>query len=473
VRAEFGHGDFSRPSSRGRDAGTPMDAAGAEPAARRRDREEQSSVATDPVRQVEHQSYDTPFVADLAGALRRLADLPPSTGAPYLTLSLDWQPDGFRPNRRAGREYFDQNADEFLAGYPPHTPAHESLGGDLERIREYLDGEIDPGVQGLVVVACSANGVFEPLPLGVPVPSRMVAAPTPALRALAHVAEDAPPYAVLLADGREASLSVIDQARRERRVDVEGGAGGRSRDGSGTRSRSDTRSQEQADAFARTVAEETRRLIDAEHVGSLVLAGDERITTLLTDALHQSVRDRLVGAVRLDIRANERDVVEATLPLVERAERERETDAVGSLENGAGPGGGAVVGVEETLTALQAGQVLILVMNDDFRAAGWADFGLPLYGAGDPPSEHPAAGDPAAIVPVALDEELVRLAIQSDAAIEIVRTVVPVGAEEQAHIPDADDPTPRSESGRRLDALGGVGALLRFVLDADQSTAEL
>lgn len=430
-------------------------------------------MATDPVQQVEQHHDDTPFVADLAGALRRLAALPASTEAPYLTLSLDWQPDGFRPNRRAGREWFDQNGAEFLADYKPHTPAHDSLSDDLARVREYLDGEVDPAVQGLVVVACSVAGVFEPLPLGVPVPSRMVAGPTPALHALAHVAEDAPPYVVLLADGREASLTVVDQARRERHVDVEGGAGGRSRDGSGTRSRNDGRSQEHADAFARTVVEEVRLLMDRERIGVLVLAGDERATTLLTDTLHQSVRDRIVGSVRLDIRASERDIVEATLPLVEQAEREREAAAVGSLENGAGPGGGAVVGIEETLTALQAGQVLTLIMNDDFAAKGWADFALPLYGAGDAPAEHPAAGDPRVIVPVGLEEELVRLAILSDAAIEIVRTAVPVGAEEQAHIPDADAAVPRSEAGRRLDALGGVGALLRFVLDTDQSTAEM
>lgn len=430
-------------------------------------------MATDPVRQVERQRDETPFVADLAGDLRRLAALPASIEAPYLTLSLDWQPDGFRPNRRPGRDYFDQHADEFLAGFAAHSPAHDSLGGDLERIREYLDGEIDPAVQGLVVVACSANGVFEPLPLGVPVPSQLVTAPTPALHALAHVAEDEPPYVVLLADGREASLTLIDQARRERRVDVEGGAGGRSRDGSGSPRRNQHRAEEQADSFARSVAEETRRVMDGERVGSLVLAADEQMTALLTDAFHQTVRDRLVGSVRLEVGTGEREVIEATLPLVERAEREREADAVGSLENGAGPGGGAVVGVDETLTALQAGQVLTLVMNDDFTAPGWADFGLPLYGAGDPPAEHPAAGDSAAIVSVAMEEELVRLAILSDATIEIVRTAVPVGAEEQAHVPDADAPMPRSDAGRRLDALGGVGALLRFVLDADHSTAEL
>jgi hypothetical protein len=33
---------------------------------------------------------------------------------------------------------------------------------------------------------------------------------------------------------------------------------------------------------------------------------------------------------------------------------------------------------------------------------------------------------------------------------------------ELEHVPDADEPKPRSETARALDELGGVGAILRF-----------
>ena len=431
-------------------------------------------MATDPVRQIEAHEYESELSLDLPAALRRLAALPPSVEAPYLTLQLDWRPDGNRPNVRSGKVEFDQGVDGFLAGFAPHTPAHESLSADLERIRTYLDGEASAAAQGIVVVACSADDVFEPLPLAFPLPNRTVTGPTPALSVLARVAEDLAPYAVLLADQREATLSLITQATPERRVDVSGtGYPRKQAQGGWSQRRYQARADERVEAFARSVAEETRRFLDEQRVGALVLLGDEVITPALMDSFHQTVTDRLIGTMEFDVRTTEHQVVEATLPLVERAEREREAAAVQAVKDGVGAGGKGVAGPEDTLTALQTGQVMTLVMTDDFAAPGWADFTLPLYGAGDPPAEHPAGGDPANIVPIALEEELVRLAIQTDAEIEIVGTAVPVSAEEQADVRDADAAPPRAEAALALDALGGVGAVLRFALDAGQPTADL
>ena len=431
-------------------------------------------MVTDPVRQIEEQHYDSPFVADLPATLSRLAALPPSFDAPYLTLSLDWQADGTRPNRRPGREFYDQNAPEFLAGFAAHTPEHESLAADLERITALLDGEVDPAVQGLVVVACSANGVFEPVLLGMPVPSRIVTGPTPALRVLAKLAEDEPTFAVLVADQREATLMVIDQATRRQSVAVESTDFPRKQaQGGWSQRRYQQRADERVEAFARTVAEETQRAMDEAAIGHLVLAGDEQIATTLTDALHPTVQERVVGSIRMDVRATPTGVIAASLPVVEQAEREQEAAAVGRVENGAGPGGGAVTGPEETLTALQTGQVMALIVNDDFAAPGWADYTFPVYGVGDPPSQHPAGGEAANIVPVALEEELVRLALQTGAEIEFVRGTPPVAADEQPGAPLSEGGMPRSDAARALDAFGGVGALLRYALDEDQSTAEL
>jgi hypothetical protein len=116
---------------------------------------------------------------------------------------------------------------------------------------------------------------------------------------------------------------------------------------------------------------------------------------------------------------------------------------------------------------------MTLVMNDDFSQPGWADYTLPLYGVGNPPREHPAAGDVANIVPTTVEDEVVRLALQIGAEIELVRSAVPVGQEEQENIPDADTPTPRSEAARSLDELDGIGAILRYALDEGQPTADL
>jgi hypothetical protein len=65
-----------------------------------------------------------------------------------------------------------------------------------------------------------------------------------------------------------------------------------------------------------------------------------------------------------------------------------------------------------------------------------------------------------------------RLAIQTGADIELIAPAVSVSAEEQEHIPDADEPLPRSGDARALDVMGGIGATLRFALDEGQPTAD-
>ncbi len=205
----------------------------------------------------------------------------------------------------------------------------------------------------------------------------------------------------------------------------------------------------------------------------LIVAANEQMFTLLNAAFHGTIKERVLGQLLLPIEANITEVAAAAEPLVAEAERRQEMDAVRAVRDGVGAGGRGVAGAEDTLTALQTGQVMTLVMNDDFSQAGWADYTLPLYGIGNPPGEHPAGGDLANILPTTVEDEAVRLALQIGADVELVRSAVPVGQEEQERIPDADEPAPRSEAARSLDDIGGIGAILRYALDEGQSTADL
>jgi peptide subunit release factor 1 (eRF1) len=432
-------------------------------------------MATSPVRTIQHHDAEHPFVVDLPAVLTRLAALPPSTEAPYLTVSLDWRPEGSDPSRRPGRMYFDQRAEALLAELSPHTPPHENVAADLERIRGHLDGDIDPATKGLVVVACSAQNVFELIPLPVPVTNHVETAATPALLELARISEDEPAFAVLLADQREATLLVLDQANQERSLEIEGDDYPRKQQQGGwSQRRFQQRADERREAFVRTVVKEVQQALAGADVEMLILAGDDQINAMMRDALHPTIQELIIGTVAVDIRATDHELIEASLPVVTQAEREHETATVGRVENGAGPGGGATVGAVDTLTALQAGQVMILVMNDDFSGSGWADYTYPMFGAGDPPAEHPGGGDAANIVPVSLAEELVRLALRTGAEIEVVRTTASAAPIDPRDTDAAGrESIPRTEAATRLDALGGAGAILRYALSEEQSTAEL
>jgi protein required for attachment to host cells len=457
-------------------------------------------MATDPVEQIRELEHDTPLAMDLTATLARLAALPPSTEAPYLTVSLDWRPEGSAPGRfealepkrserRAPREEdgaprrpawqeLQRNLEETVNSYGPRGAAFESLTADMERLTTYLDEELDPAATGVVIIACHHQGVFEPVPLDVPVDSGFTVGPIPSLRHLARAADDNPPYAIIAADQRDAVLWLMEGQTWDRSVELEAtGYPRKQQQGGWSQKRYQNRADERVEAFARTIAEETRRAFEEVNAPVpyeyLIIAADEQMFTLLNAELHETIKERVLGQITLPIEANITEVTAAAQPLVEEAERKREMEAVQAVRDGVGAGGKGVAGAVDTITALETGQVMTLVMNDDFSQPGWADYTLPLFGVGSPPGEHPAGGDVANLAPTAVEDEVVRLALQLGADVQLVRSAVPVGLEEQEQIPDADEPTPRTEAARSLDEMGGIGAILRYALDEGQPTADL
>ncbi|HET7094365.1 MAG TPA: hypothetical protein VFI22_12825, partial [Thermomicrobiales bacterium] len=187
-------------------------------------------MATDPVKHIRDFEHESPLALDLPATLARLAGLPPSTEAPYLTVCFDAREEGSDPGRtpppaplrsqmhgnfgrdrqgvprRPARQELQQWLDDLLAQREPHTPAYDSIAADASRIVDYVNHELDAAARGLIVIACGRQGVFEATPLDIPIDTRLTTAPVPSLRPLVHAADDFPLFAVIVADQREAVL---------------------------------------------------------------------------------------------------------------------------------------------------------------------------------------------------------------------------------------------------------------------------
>ena len=428
-------------------------------------------MATDPVEQVTVETFSGVGAADLLAEARRLAALPPGPDRPYLSATIDVSPEGGSPNRRPGRQAFDRAVAEQIAEMPAHDPARLGLEAALERATAALDA-FDPTVRGAFLVLGGPEAVAEVIPASLPMPNRLVLGPTPALLDLVRFADDEGSYVVVAADQRDAEIIVVSAAAPNLQISVEANElPSKQMQGGWSQRRYQMRADERIEAFARMLAQETRRLVESGRVDAVVLAADEPMRSALRNEFHKIVAERVVGEVGLLLDVAPRTVVEQTRPVVDAAERMREAEAAKAVQDGAGPGGRSVSGVVETLTALQTGQVMTLVMNDDFQSPGWADFTLGSYGVGQPPVDHPGGGAVADLRPVALEQELIRLALLTGAELEIVRTVAPVDGGES---PDGGGAAGnRTSAAEMLDALGAVGGRLRYTLASDRSTAEM
>lgn len=292
----------------------------------------------------------------LTETLDRLAAFEP-VPFPVLSLYLDLRPD------ETGRDRYDV----FLRGalrsvlstYRAHTPEHESLVRDTERIREYLEREVQPSATGLAIFACAgADDFFEPVPLDVPLlEHRVYIDDQPHLYPLARIDDQFPRYAAVLADTKQARIFVFATGQNVREERVRSETVRRVKVGGWSQARYQRRAQNAAAGHVRELVSALERIVREDDIRHIVLAGDEVVLPLVRDELPPALAERLVDAVSLDIRAPERQVLDETLAVLRARDEESDREAVDALVGAARGNGLGVLGATDVLAALERGQV--------------------------------------------------------------------------------------------------------------------
>ncbi len=422
---------------------------------------------------------NTPLVTDLREDLHDFAGRTADWEHPYLTVTLDYRPDGARPNHRPGTQWLDEQEKRLREDYGPRGPLYDAAVEGLKELRDALGDMGDPVPQGIIAVLQPGGGDSLILPLAVAPRNSVTVSATPALFEIASVQDAAEPFAVLIADTKQAFIHVFALGTRERDVEMHGQPrGGKVNPGAKSmdfheKTALNSREQEIAD-FAKGIAEEVRVVMDEVDVRRLIIASDDQFTASLIEHFPKELHTTVIGTIKADIRDTPAQLLRLALPIIHEAERAQEDDVCEQLATGAQePHGLAVWGIADTLAALETGQVLTLVMATDFSAAGWADEAMGMTGAGHVPTEHPAGGNVADLRPVDLREEFVRMALLSAVGTEFVNL------RETGPVTESVDEAAASDTGARGGAVAaladheGVGALLRFRLDVDQTVPNM
>jgi peptide chain release factor subunit 1 len=305
----------------------------------------------------------------LASQLDRLAAVEPGP-FPVVSLYLNLQPD------QHGRDSFEpfvrKELAERLRTYSGHGPERESLQRDLERVRRHVE-TIDPAANGLALFACAAADLFESISLAAPLPEhRLFISDQPHLYPLARVLDQYPRYAVLLADTHAARIFVFAANRLEMETDVAGVKTRRHKMGGWSQARYRRHIENYHLHHAKEIADALARIVRDERIETILISGDELILPLLKEQLPKDVAECVVDGMKLDTRAPEPEVLEASLAAMQEKATETDRERVDALFDHYRAGGLAAVGVEDTLKAFELGQVdelLITASADALDAA--------------------------------------------------------------------------------------------------------
>ena len=370
--------------------------------------------------------------------LRRLADTKAANGGKAISLYLNLEPAEFAtPPARASaiRSLLDEG--ERKVKEAEGGDANRALRADLERVREFFEGEIPTdGAQGIAVFCLGESDLFEVIRLPKPVQSDVVISDSPFIEPLVDLVSGT--WCILLCNRRTARLfrgsrDRIEEVARITSDDVlsQADAGGWSQQ------RYERGQDEEAHRHLKRVGDLIHRRYRRARFDHLLIGSPEELASDVEKTLHPDVQKRVVGRVSVDVENTSADaVLEAARPVIDDHERGAEREALDRLKQGVGAGGRGAAGLEDVLGVLNERRVEILLIEERFEMPGRVCpqcSSLFVDGVGTCPADGTATEASADVV-----EKAVELALSQSARVQITR--------------HHDD----------LEEMGGIGAVLRF-----------
>jgi peptide chain release factor subunit 1 len=293
----------------------------------------------------------------------------------------------------------------------------------------------------MALFACGVRGFFESVELEVPVQHHwMYIGSVPHLYPLMRLNDQFPRYAALVADTNSARLFVFGLGATEAQTQVtnvktrKGAVGGWSQ----------ARYQRHIENFhlqhMKEVVDVLDRVVREESLERIVIACDAAARPKLMEQLPKHLAEKVVDHLKLDIRAAEGEVLEKTLEALRARDAESDAEAVERMLDAWNADALAVAGPEETLQALQKGQVEELLIT---ATPGLLERARTLTSDVTP-------------APIDIDTSAPKVDIDSDRH-RLADHFVVHAHMSAARIRFIEDPA-------LLADVGGVGALLRFKL---------
>ncbi|MCC6857027.1 MAG: host attachment protein [Bryobacterales bacterium] len=297
--------------------------------------------------------------------MERLAAFEP-VPFPVISLYLDTQAGPHGKDRH--QPFVRKELRARAATYPLRSPERDSFEADIERIEKYLFEQLQPSSNGAAIFACSAAGLFEAVQLEAPIEeNELHVLNQPHLFTLARLSDTYRRYIAVVLDTHLARIFVFGLRQVERRDDIANPKVSLSRNDVGGWSQ--TRYQRHVEEFhvrhAREIVEMLDRITRQERIDAVVLAGDEVILPVLKEQMPKHLAEKVVEIIRLDIRAPEHEVLEASLQAMRGHDARTDAEKVERLLSEFRSGGLGAVGAKQTRRALQLGQVDELLLAAD------------------------------------------------------------------------------------------------------------
>ncbi|MEX0992868.1 MAG: Vms1/Ankzf1 family peptidyl-tRNA hydrolase [Solirubrobacterales bacterium] len=368
--------------------------------------------------------------------LRALATLRPA-GHKILSLYLNLDPSEFPTPRDRATELDSllTTAEHALREDSLDRAQRQELKHDIEHVREWFEKQFDAsGTRGLVVFAASGADLFEVHTLARPISSEVVIDDSPFIEPLtAMLGGDS--YCVLLINRQIARILTGNADRMSEISAIVDDVHSWHDQGGWSQARFQRGIAKEVHDHVKHAADELFSLFKRGHVQRLIIGAQPESRGEVEKSLHSYLRDRIVGWIDIDMRSTPTEVARRASPTIVEDERKREQQWLERLQAELGRDSRGVCGLADTLGALNERRAETLLVREGFRAPGYATASADFLAT--EPGSSPRGEELAPHEDVI--EPAIESALEQSAEIAVIR-----------HAPG------------QLDALGSIGAVLRF-----------
>lgn len=313
----------------------------------------------------------------------------------------------------------------------------ENLQKSTGMAEEHIFRKPLPGERGRAVFVSAREGFLHVYPLAVELEPMVVLDTSPFLLPLAKLRDDYEDYAVLYVDSESAYLYLIRTDVVVKLSHLKTYLKNRHKKGGMSQMRFNRLRRESIEHFLDKVVEDLRGELSGADIRGILILGPGEAKKALYDRLPMQLKDMVIDLLDTVKDLGEKDIVKIGDERALEEEKRRSEASVEELREAILKGSPSAYGPEEVRDALFEGRVRKLVMLKDLSIPGWiCERCQWIEVKKRPPQKCPRCGGTPSIVDVV--EELYELAMRTGAEVEFV----------------TESPS--------LEALGGIGALLRY-----------
>lgn len=258
-------------------------------------------------------------------------------------------------------------------GQNSHEGRRQRFDAECQRVREFLRNYVPKG-KALVLFSDSKQDFWWQRDFQVELPSGVRWSPQLWVRPLLEVIEEHDRFAVVLIDKQQARIMTVDAGGIEQYTEVLSEVPNKhattGTDHIWSQTQMDRDHLNHVHSHAKRVADELAAVIDRMKLKRIVIGGPVEATSMFIGALPKRLQQLIIGTISAPVDANHDRIITELNAVKAKAEHEDDTKIVEAMITAAMKGDRAVIGVADTLSAIQQGRVYRLVVGKDFRVEG-------------------------------------------------------------------------------------------------------